>query len=123
MITVTQIREHLVDLLASNEAEALDDFDDWLTDASWNMHLHSDHQAQRIVSAIELRLAEFDSGRIGKEQLREQLKRVLRDCSIGISADPIVVFSGSSVDFKHQVWAFSSAGMLPATAFALPAPR
>ncbi len=123
MITVAQIREHLLDLLVSDDAEALDGFEDWLSSASWNMHQHADLQAQKFISAIELRLAEFDSGLVEKETLRKQLNGLLREYSISISQAPIAVSSASSVDFKLQVWAVSSSGMSPSMASVLPVPR
>jgi hypothetical protein len=123
MVTASQIRERLLDLLASDQPEAVDDFDEWIVAASWNMHKDSEIRARRLVSAIELRLAEFDSGQIKEEDLRKQLKEIMLSHLISIPESPVVVSSGSSADFTHQVWAFSSADMSPLMAFGSLAPR
>lgn len=123
MISVAQIRERLLDLLASDKPEAVDDFDEWIVAASWNMHQDSEIRAQRLVSAIELRLAEFDSGQIKEDDLRKQLKEIILSHPISIPESSVVVSSGSSADFTHQQWAFSSADMSPLVAFGSLTPR
>ena len=112
-----------MDFLASPNIGALDDFEEWLVGASWNMHQHSDPIAQKFISAIELRLAEFDSDKVQEAQLKKQLNELLRDFSIGISLGPRTIDSGSSMDFSSQQWTFSPADRRLSGAYALPAHR
>lgn len=72
MIQENEIRSNLVKYLAGEMS--LDDFEDWFAQHSWNMHKDSNQNAQRLASAIELRLAEHSSGHLSEEQLREQLR-------------------------------------------------
>lgn len=120
MISVAQIREHLLNLLDTGDQEkglpSLDDFEDWLTQASWNMHQTSDVLAQRFVGAIELRLAEYDSGHFDEAELRKELKDLVVEYSLRISESPITVTSSSSANFSSQVWAFSFFDKRPVTA-------
>src|SRR5207253_2856861 len=50
-----------------------DQFEDWLVQRSWNMHADSTEAAQRLASAIELRLAEHSSGHLDEAALRQEL--------------------------------------------------
>lgn len=85
MITVPEIRGHLVDLLASEDGKenALSSFEDWLVQASWNMHQTSDLDAQQLVAEIELALTE-DEGNTGS--LRARLKEIPRAHPFSFSA-------------------------------------
>ena len=111
MITVPEIREHLVDLLASevDKENALSSFEDWLVKASWNMHQNSDIKAQKFVAEIELSLAEIESD---NGLLWKRLKEVLRAHPFSVSAkpEPIQIETRSSNTFKNQEWAFSLVG-------------
>ena len=108
MLTVSQIRENLLTLLASNDPEALDAFDDWFASASWNMH--------QIASAIELRLAEYDSDKLDEAELRRHLSELVRFYSLYLSSEPATIVTGSSSAFSPQQWAISPAGRKPVTA-------
>jgi hypothetical protein len=109
MITVPEIREHLVDLLASevDKGNALSLFEDWLVQASWNMHKTSDWEAQRFVAEIELGLAENESD---NELLWSRLKEILRTHQISLSKDKVSVTTSSSTVLKPQEWPFSLVG-------------
>jgi hypothetical protein len=72
MIAEHQIRQQLAKYLHGEVS--LDLFEDWLVQRSWNMHRDSDEAAQKLASAIELRLAEHSSGHLDDEQLREELR-------------------------------------------------
>lgn len=110
MITVSRIRERLLNLLDPDSPESLDDFDNWFAAASWDMHQSSDLIAQKFAAAIELRLAEFDSGDLSEENLRKELASLVRIYSLHLSSEPVTAISGSSSSFSSQVWAFSAAG-------------
>ena len=72
MIAEHQIRERLARYLR-NEI-SLDQFEDWLVQRSWDMHLDSDAAAQKLASAIELRFAEHSSGHLDEVELRDELR-------------------------------------------------
>jgi hypothetical protein len=72
MIIESQIRFWLARVLA-NEV-SLDCFEDWFVQQSWNMHQDSDPSAQKLVAAIELRLAEYSSGHLSSAELCEELR-------------------------------------------------
>ena len=100
MVTVSEIREHLIDLLASKSDANLDRFQEWLAAASWNMHQDSDPRAQSFASAIQLHWAEFDLDQLSEAALYEKLADLLRSYSLQISMDPQPNFSGSGALFS-----------------------
>jgi len=111
MITVSQIREHLLNLLdSSSPADALDAFDEWFAKASWNMHQNSDLLAQKFASGIELRLAEYESQNLSQDQLLKELKKLLRENSVQMSMEPVTIVSGTSSSFSSREWPFVSFG-------------
>ena len=71
MIADYQIRQWLARYL--HKEVSLDQFEDWIVQQSWNMHLDSELSAQNLASAIELRLAEYSSGHLDENQLRSEL--------------------------------------------------
>lgn len=71
MLSVKSIREQLQNVLAGQVS--LDDFEDWLVQASWNMHQHADDESQQLVGAIELHLAELSDGLIDENEIVESL--------------------------------------------------
>ncbi|MFP5231535.1 MAG: hypothetical protein ACLGQX_02775 [Acidobacteriota bacterium] len=100
MITVPEIREHLVDLLASegDKESALSSFEDWLVQASWNMHQTSDLDAQQLVAEVELALAENESNH---ESLWKRLKEILRTLpfTVSVPMETVRVRTASSSRF------------------------
>jgi hypothetical protein len=52
MINVPEIRDQVVRYLQNQIT--LSDLNDWLTQRSWNMHLDSPLDAQRLVADVEL---------------------------------------------------------------------
>jgi hypothetical protein len=96
MITVYEIREHLVDLLDPKvkKEEALSSFEDWFVQASWNMHQDSDSQAQRFAAEIELALAENESD---LDILWSRLKDILRsNPPVADNSETVKITTGSS---------------------------
>jgi len=71
MIAEYQIRQWLARYL--HDEVSLDQFEDWLVQRSWNMHQDSEQSAQKLASAIELRLAEHSSGHLDDNELRLEL--------------------------------------------------
>ena len=76
MIHESEIRSKLVALLLTDSLSP-PDFEDWLVEKSWNMHLDSSESAQRLVWAIEVRLAEFSSDDLSDAQLWDELYSLL----------------------------------------------
>jgi hypothetical protein len=72
MIAEAQIREQIGHYLRGEIS--LDIFEDWLVQRSWNMHKDSGEAAQKLASAIELRLAEHSSGHLDEAELRNELR-------------------------------------------------
>jgi hypothetical protein len=83
MISESQIREKLGRYLRRDLS--LDQFEDWIAQQSWNMHRDSSDPAQRLASAIELRLAEHSSGHLEEDALREDLRQFANPSVVQIS--------------------------------------
>jgi hypothetical protein len=120
MITVSEIREQLVDLLAEYNDDSAARFEEWLAGASWNMHMDSGPLAQQLVGNIELRFAEADQRSNYDAWLKAQLATLLSE--VPVLSEPkesVQIRASSSTDFKNlREWAFSSAGKSRAEAFA-----
>ena len=69
-----ELREELAKLLSKEIP--LESFEEWFVQRSWNMHKNSDSYAQRLASAIELRLAEYDNGDLPEEDLHRELAQL-----------------------------------------------
>jgi hypothetical protein len=82
MIAESQIREKLGRFLSKEMS--LDQFEDWLVQRSWNMHKDSDEAAQKLASAIELRLAEHSSGHLSDCALRDELRPFVTSYSVHV---------------------------------------
>jgi hypothetical protein len=83
MIAESQIREKLGRYLRRDLS--LDQFEDWIAQQSWNMHKDSNEAAQKLASAIELRLAEHSSGHLSESALREELRQFANPPVVQIS--------------------------------------
>ena len=83
MIADYQIREWLGHYL--HREISLERFENWLVEHSWNMHQDSEEVAQRLVSAIELRLAEHSSGHLDENALRQELLPFVTKFNVQIS--------------------------------------
>jgi hypothetical protein len=74
MVTVDQIKSMLQQLTLFRIS--LDDFEEWLTAASWNMHKDSKPDAVRMVGQIELLLSEYDGGYRSEKQVFDGLSLI-----------------------------------------------
>lgn len=83
MIAELEIREKIGRFLSKEMS--LDRFEDWLVQRSWNMHKDSEEAAQKLASAIELRLAEFSNGHLDECALRDELRALVNTGVIQIS--------------------------------------
>lgn len=75
MINSSDVRQHLA-LVASGEF-SLDAFEDWLAQASWNMHRDSAEDAMALVSSIHSLFALRDDRAIDINGLRRELLALL----------------------------------------------
>ncbi len=87
MVTAEEIRERLVALL--DGPLSIEDFEDWIVAGGWNMHTSSDNAAQRLVGAVEVRLAEYSQDHLSESELREELESVLNDVGSGVHHERI----------------------------------
>ena len=71
MITQAKIGKQLN--LFIEKAISVDDLEDWLALHSWNMHVDSSEEAQKLAWAIELNLSEYSSGHLDDDELRAEL--------------------------------------------------
>lgn len=95
MIAELEVRKELVRFL-SNEI-SLDQLEDWLVSQSWDMHQDSFGAAQKLVSAIELRLAEYSSDHISLQDLRNEFVQYSTDISVLLpSSNAVVTYACSS---------------------------
>ena len=75
MLTLFQIRKQVQQYL--DGLISLDEFEDWLVSSSWDMHQSADKDAQHLVGAIELRLAEYAQGHLDDKDLKYELQMIL----------------------------------------------
>jgi len=72
---------------------SLDHFDEWLSKASWNMHLDSSPEAISLVGKIELILSDYDADLQSEEEALSSLRALApvsapqpetndRDCAV-----------------------------------------
>jgi hypothetical protein len=71
MVSVEELRAKVAAYLQGRTS--LDEFDEWFSANTWNMHRDNDPEAQRIAGAIELLLAEHSSGHLTDSQLLVRL--------------------------------------------------
>jgi hypothetical protein len=76
MLNVLEIRDQAVRYLQNQMTLA--DLNDWLTQRSWNMHLDSPLDAQRLAADAELLLAEYSLGHRSSERLQDALCHLVR---------------------------------------------
>ncbi len=111
-----ELRNQLIRFLSKELP--FDDFEDWLVQKSWNIHQNPDLVAQRLAYAVELRLAEYDSGHLLESDLRRELSELVGAYSIRLSQEPSNISNGASLNFSlRQPWAVPSAGMSLVTAY------
>jgi hypothetical protein len=90
------IRDRTAELLA--EEIALRDYEDWLVEASWNVHRDPDAAAAApLAYEIELLLSETSGGYRSEEELRAALAQILqREWATFTILDPAIPHSARS---------------------------
>jgi len=66
-----EIRNKLIEYLSSRKT--LDDFQAWFIPEIWDIEREDDPELHNLVYSIELRLAEYSSGHLSEEELRQEL--------------------------------------------------
>ncbi len=82
MLQTSEIRDQIIQALSGRLS--LEDFEDWLAQRSWNMHLDSSREAQELAADIQLRLAEFSLGHLPETELREDFKKFVSNFIVHI---------------------------------------
>ena len=101
MITTTQIRAMIQQVTLFKIS--LDDFEEWLTAASWSMHQDSEPEAVQLVGKIELGLAEVDAGHKSYADLLRDFASLAGMFEIGCApAIPRLVASSSARSFPFN---------------------
>jgi hypothetical protein len=93
MFSEIKLREELARYLRGDVSQ--DDFEDWFSRESWNIHRSPDFGAQRLAYAIELKLAENDRGHLPDAELMAEFKELLRS-PIFVDLHGVEVVTGSS---------------------------
>jgi len=83
MIRESEVRERVRAVLANTLA--LDQFEDWLAQHSWNMHLDSDPSVQGLVTSIQMALDEYAAGGLTEAKLRAEFAALLEMIILAIS--------------------------------------
>jgi len=81
----SEIREQLARYLAGQST--LNEFQDWFVPRSWNFHKNADPSLQRLVSSVELAIAEFTNGDWSSQELRGILNLLLK--TYEVDYDPL----------------------------------
>ena len=91
MLTQAEVRHQLAAFLQNRLS--LDDFEDWLADRSWNMHLDSPPAAQELVASIELPLFEYSSGHRDLDSLRVEIRKLLDQIRLAVVVGTVAPIS------------------------------
>ena len=75
MVSVQDIQAKLASCVLGGSL--LDEFDEWFSGHTWNMHRDSDPEAQELAAKIELLLAEHSSGHRTESELRSEFGHLL----------------------------------------------
>ena len=70
-MSVNEIRERLARYLAKEFS--IDDFEDWIAQNTWNVHIQGDADASQLAYAIEGKLAEYSGEALSEDALRREL--------------------------------------------------
>ena len=112
MIRESEVREKMRDVLLSRLA--LDDFEDWLTQHSWNMHLDSDPNVQGLVTSVQLALDEYSVDTITEAELLSLFGDLLDEVSImGVEVFQVgVALVDANIARPRVRWSIASSQVL-----------
>lgn len=80
-----EIRQQLARYLKGEHT--LNEFQDWFVPRSWNFHEKANPSLQKLVSSIELAIAEFTNGDWSRQELRDVLDLLLK--TYEVDYDPL----------------------------------
>lgn len=104
MINEAQLRRDLIQLIQGRIP--LDEFEERLVRASWNMHQDSSASAIFLASAIELRLAEHSAGHLDEREMRDEFSTLaITRMGFDNCESPQ---TGSDVEFIDSHWALNA---------------
>jgi hypothetical protein len=111
MLQASEIRDQIIDQLTGKLS--LEDFEDWLAQRSWNIHLDSSHDAQLLAADVQLQLAEFSLGHLSENELRKELISFVRNIAVHseLSWEPNPSLSVNTTSNSRDVpisWDFAS---------------
>lgn len=87
MVSSSQIRERIAQFLDGQID--LENFEDWIIQNTWNIHLSGSVAAESLTFAIEESLSEYSSNHINESELRGELLDILDSGNIFVQiADP-----------------------------------
>ena len=106
MIAASDIRDQIgLFLGAEQSADQFGLFEDWLIRHSWNIHKSGSIEAQALVYAIELLIAEYHAGEFSFPQLRLELQQV---ANTYVPPDQNIT-TGSSTLYTPTLWPIRAA--------------
>jgi exonuclease VII small subunit len=94
MIIDSDVRNKIEAYLANSIS--LREFEDWLTETSWNMHKDSFEATIELVNDIELSLAEFSNSHLSVKELQQRLLqaqkqvRFIKKISTNVNSNKVV---------------------------------
>lgn len=98
MVSASQIRKRLAAYL--DRRIALDAFEDWLVQNTWNIHQSGSLAAESLTFAIEESLSEYSSNHLTEQQLRNELFGLL----VAVTQEAEIVDAPRTVlQFKSSV--------------------
>ena len=106
MINENAILEQLSRYLGNQIS--LDEFEDWFVQSSWNAHRESEPVAFKLVSAIELKLAEHSSGHLSELDLKEEIRALTQPRVVYFSfpmgtGQPVFTGASNPAPFQNVV--------------------
>ena len=99
---------------------SLDDFEEWLTSASWNMHQDSEPSAIRLVGKIELLISEMDASNLSEAAIVKGLSALGGIFEMGNTPNVRIVATSSSarfIPFMYQAELSEGADKQPGLVF------
>jgi hypothetical protein len=113
MMAASDIRDQIgLFLEAEKGMEKFDGFEDWLIRHSWNIHKSGTIEAQALVYAVELLIAEYHAGEFSFPQLRLELQQV---ANTYVPPNQNIT-TGSSTLSTPTLWPIRAADKRPVTA-------
>ena len=82
MILESDVRQRLA--AVASHALSLEDFADWIDDASWNMHADSSPSSIDLVSSIHALLSERDDRLISEAGVRREFLSLLNNVHVSV---------------------------------------